>query len=94
MEKVMAIVEGQQVLDYAYPCMKAERGLKNLHEAAIDRRLDAAIECGLLALADIKLTINALKDMKEKEDAKGRVVVQQFENIPTVSEEVLPHEGS
>lgn len=94
MEKVMVIANGETVVDYAYPCMKAERGLKNLHEAAIDRRLDDAIECGLLALADLKLTINALREMKAKEDAQNRMVVQQLKNIPTVSEEVLPHQGS
>ena len=77
MEKVMVIVNEEVVLDYAYPCMKAERGLRNLHEAAIDRRLNDAIECGLLALADLKLTINALKEMKAKEDAQSRMVLQQ-----------------
>lgn len=91
MEKVMVIANGEVLVDYAYPCMKAERGLKNLHEAAIDRRLDDAIECGLLALADLKLTINALKEMK---NAESRMVVQQLKDIPTVSEEVLPHQGS
>ena len=94
MEKVMVIVDGEQLVDYAYPCMKAERGLRNLHEAVIDRRLNDAIECGLLALADLKLTINALKEMKAKEDAQSRMVLQQSQNIPTVSEEVLPHQGS
>lgn len=94
MEKVMVIVNGEHIVDYAYPCMKAERSLKNLHEAALDRRLGDAIECGLLALADLKLTINALKEMKAKEDAQNRMVLQQSQNIPTVSEEVLPHQGS
>lgn len=93
MEKVMAIVNGEALVDYAYPAMKAERGLKTLHEAALERDYDRAIEVGMLALADLKLTVNALKVMKEK-DAQNRMVVQQPENIPTVSEEVLPHEGS
>ena len=91
MEKVMVIVDNQLVLDYAYPCMKAEKSLKYLHQAAIENRFDDAIESGLLALAEIKLTINALKEMKH---VKSRLVIQQSKNIPTVSEEVLPHQGS
>ena len=91
MEKVMVIVNEEMVLDYAYPCMKTEKSLKNLHNAAIENRFDDAIECGLIALAELKLTINALKEMK---NVKSRLVIQQSENIPTVSEEVLSHEGS
>ena len=68
----MVIVNNDLVVDYAYPCMKAENGLKNLHQAAIENRLEDAIECGLLAMADLKLTINALKDMKEKADARAK----------------------
>ena len=82
-----------EIVDYASPCMKVERSVKNLHEAALGRDFDKAIEMGLLALADLKLTVNALKLMKENDEKRG-VVIQQFENIPTVSEEVLPHQGS
>ena len=71
MEKVMVIVDNELVVDYAYPCMKAEKSLKNLHKAAIEHRLGDAIECGMLAMADLKLTISALKDMKEKADARA-----------------------
>ena len=91
MEKVMVIVNNTLVVDYAYPCMKTEKSLKNLHNAAIENRFDDAIECGLLAMADLKLTINALKEMK---NVKSNLVIQQSEDIPTVSEEVLPHQGS
>lgn len=90
MDKHMVIVDGELMIDYAYPCMKAEKHLKDLHNAAIERRFDDAIEIGLLALAEIKLTVNALKDMKEK-DAQSNMVVQQPQNIPTMSEKVLPH---
>ena len=31
MAKVMAIVEGELMIDYAYPCMMAEKALKELH---------------------------------------------------------------
>ena len=66
----MVIVDNELVVDYAYPCLKTENDLKDLHQAAIENRFDDAIEHGLQAMADLKLTINALKDMKEKADAR------------------------
>ena len=62
----MVIVNGQQMVDYAYPCMMAEKALKQLHAAMLEQNHDAAIEAGLQAAAEIKLTLTAIKDMKEK----------------------------
>lgn len=66
MEKVMVIVNGELMVDYAYPCMMAEKALKNLHNAMLENKYDAALEAGLEALADVRLTIQAIKDMQEK----------------------------
>lgn len=55
--------------DYAYPCMMAENALKDLHLAALDKDYAAAIEHGIQALVEVKLTIQNLKLMKEQEDA-------------------------
>jgi hypothetical protein len=66
MEKVMAIVNGEAVVDYAYPCMMAERALKNLHGAMLEGDHDAALEYALEAIADAKMTYNAIKDMQER----------------------------
>lgn len=55
--------------DYAYPCMMAENALKDLHLAALDKDYSAAIEHGIQALVEVKLTIQNLKLMKEQEDA-------------------------
>lgn len=63
----MVIVNGQQMVDYAYPCMMAEKALKRLHDAMLEKDYDAAIEAGLQAAAEVKLTLNAIKDMKEKD---------------------------
>lgn len=59
----MAIVE---YMDYAYPCMMAEKALKDLHNAMLENNFEAAAEAGLRALAEVKLTINAIKHAKEK----------------------------
>lgn len=65
MDQVMVIVEGKLMIDYAYPCMMAEKALKEAHHAMLEGKHDAAIEAGLKALAETKLMVNAIKDMKE-----------------------------
>tara|TARA_R110000772_G_scaffold256539_2_gene373120 strand:- start:201 stop:410 length:210 start_codon:yes stop_codon:yes gene_type:complete len=66
MAKVMAIVEGKLMIDYAYPCMMAEKALKELHSAMLDREFDVAKEAALTALAETKLALNAITDMQAK----------------------------
>lgn len=60
MEKVTAIV------DYAYPCMMAENGLRKAHNAMLQNNFEGAIEAAIQALADTKLMITAIRDMQEK----------------------------
>tara|TARA_R110000822_G_scaffold36783_6_gene103365 strand:+ start:808 stop:990 length:183 start_codon:yes stop_codon:yes gene_type:complete len=57
------------MIDYAYPCMMAETALKNLHNAMLDGNFDSAISEALVALAETKLTVNAIRHMKEQKDA-------------------------
>jgi hypothetical protein len=66
MEKVMAIVEGEVVVDYAYPCMMAERALKNLHNAMLENNYEAAMDYALQAIADCRMTYQAIRDTFEK----------------------------
>lgn len=66
MGKVMAIADGQVVVDYAYPCMMAERALKDLHNLMLEGKHDEAITAGINALAEVRLTIQAIKDMRER----------------------------
>ena len=66
MDKVMVIVKGELMVDYAYPCMMAERALKDAHDAMLDREYDKAIEHTLEAMVEVKLMLNAIKEMKER----------------------------
>ena len=59
MEKVTAIV------DYAYPCMMAEKGLRKVHDAMLENNFEVAIEAAIQTLVDTKLMVNAIKDMKD-----------------------------
>lgn len=54
-----------EIVDYAYPCMMAERRLKDAHDAVLHGDLDAAIEHTLQAIVDARLMLNSLKHMKE-----------------------------
>ena len=54
------------LVDYAWPCMMAERALKELHEAMLSRNYDAALEQALIAMAEAKLTYHAIRHEMEK----------------------------
>jgi len=56
----------QSVVDYAYPCMMAEKALKELHQAMLNNDYDAALEHALTAMAEAKLTYNAIRVAKEQ----------------------------
>lgn len=53
------------IVDYAYPCMMAEKALKELHQAMLSGDVDAALEYALVAMAEAKLTYNAIRATKE-----------------------------
>jgi hypothetical protein len=70
MDNVMTIYEGELMIDYAYPCMMAERALKRAHDAVLDNDLEKAIEEALVAMSEAKLMLTALKHMKEVKEVK------------------------
>jgi hypothetical protein len=47
----------------------AEKALKQAHEHMLDREYDEAFEAALGAIAETKLMINAINDMKERSNA-------------------------
>lgn len=55
------------VVDYAYPCMMAEKALRQLHDAMLRKDYEDAFEQGLAALAETKLILNAIRHTQEKE---------------------------
>lgn len=59
----------EKIVDYAMPCMMAEKALKKTHEAVLAKDLDQAIAHALTSVTECHLLVAALKDMKEKEHA-------------------------
>lgn len=71
--KVMTIYKGEMMIDYAYPCMMAERALKNAHDKVLHNDLDGAIAEALNAMSEAKLLFNALRHMKQvKEENEAK----------------------
>jgi len=55
------------IVDYAYPCMMAEKALKDAHEAVLENNLDDAIEQTTQAIVEARLMLRSLQIMKEKQ---------------------------
>lgn len=59
----------ENLIDYAYPMMMAERKLKEAHGALLDHDYDVGIERLLECLAEAKIAVNSVRHMKEQRDA-------------------------
>lgn len=55
------------IIDYAHPCMMAEKALKDLHNAMLEKKYDEAMEHALHAIAEVKMTYNAIRHEKEQQ---------------------------
>lgn len=73
----------RDLIDYAMPCMKAERALKRLHDAMLRKDYDAALEAGLDAIVEVKMTYNAVLHTKEVEDAVREQASSVQKRVPT-----------
>ena len=66
----MASVE---IIDYAMPCMKAERALKKLHDAMLARDYNEALKQATFAIVEAKMVYNSILHEKEQHDQGRRV---------------------
>lgn len=64
----------QMINDYAYPTMMAEKALKELHDAALRREYEKAIEWALKAAVHCWEANAALWAMSEEEKKRDRAV--------------------
>ena len=63
----MVTVNGEQFVDYAYPTMKAEKALKALHDAALEKNWYEAIEQALNTIKWATEAHAALKVMQQND---------------------------
>lgn len=57
------------MIDYAYPCMMAEKALKELHDAMLNQDYAKAMKAGMDAMVEVRMTMNAINHMKEQQNA-------------------------
>lgn len=57
-------METVDVVDYSYPMLMAHKALKDAHEAVLKKDFDTAVEQVMTAMAEVKLTLNAVKEMR------------------------------
>jgi hypothetical protein len=57
------------MIDYAYPMMMTEKAIKEAHNRMLDNDHDQAIEQMLMVMTEAKMTLNAIRHMKEQQDA-------------------------
>ena len=60
--------------DYARPTMMAEKALKDLHTAMLERNYSEAWKCGLDAILHVKDTLHAIIEMERHEQMSRRPV--------------------
>jgi hypothetical protein len=58
----------ENIIDYALPCMRAEQGLRDAHNAFLDQDLDKALTCTMEAIINTRLMYSAFRHAKEKAD--------------------------
>lgn len=54
------------IIDYAKPCMDAEKALKEAHEAVLNSNMELALTKTMEAIIAARLMHGALRHMKEK----------------------------
>jgi hypothetical protein len=62
------------VIDYAMPTMMAEKALRDLHNAALNKEFDKAIEFALEAAVQCRMANAALRQMQKEERRRDRQV--------------------
>ena len=58
------------IVDYAYPCMMAEKALRKVHDAILENKYEQALELALVAIAETRLMYQSIRHMKEKQSAR------------------------
>jgi hypothetical protein len=58
------------IVDYAKPCMDAEKALRDAHNAVLEQNLELAMTKAMDAVICARLMYGSLRDMKEKQGGR------------------------
>ena len=59
------ITEQETIVDYALPCIMAEKALKDCHNAVLEQDLDQAMTKAMDAVVQSRVLYTSLRHMKE-----------------------------
>lgn len=59
------------MIDYAYPTMMAEKALKELHEAMLAKKFEAAKEAALRCISEARIAYHSIGVMEEENAGKA-----------------------
>ena len=77
----------ETLIDYAYPVMMSENALKAAHNHLLNKDYDQGIEQLFVVITEARMAINAVRHMKERDDALRK-------QTQTVQKRVPATEGS
>jgi hypothetical protein len=60
-------MQSNEIIDYAKPCMDAEKALRDAHEAVLNGNLELAMTKTMDAIISARLMYGSLRHMKEKQ---------------------------
>jgi hypothetical protein len=60
-------MQSNEIIDYAKPCMNAEKALKDAHNAVLENDLEQAMTHTMDAIIATRLMYGALRHMKKKQ---------------------------
>lgn len=61
-----------EIVDYTLSCMMAEKEVKKLHEAMLDRKYDEALRAATQAIVEMRMTYNAIAHEKAEHENRRR----------------------
>lgn len=68
--------QSSELVDYSYPCMMAERAIRDLYNAAIEGRLEEAKELALEAATQARMIYIALEHQREASNQSSPTLAQ------------------
>lgn len=68
--------QSSELVDYSYPCMMAERAIRDLYNAAIEGRIEKAQELALEAATQARMAYIALENQREASNQSSPTLAQ------------------
>lgn len=60
----------EEIIDYAYPCMMAERALHEVHKSMLKGDYETALEQANVALVETRIMANSIREMRDNANTR------------------------